>query len=237
MNTWHGLHTNKYFAHEHTFVQKSPRRRPRSWTQVAAVWLWPGARPGAALAGRGTTTPGSQPPRPDAGRRRTAPPKGRCVPGPGSRGGASGGAVDRGAGAGIMEPRASDSSFLGDVGTCEARGSRAGSGDRELHLMTFAPSGDASCSEGWPGAAGGDWIGSEGRAVKGAGPGVPCSSDGVSASRSRFPRRPARCRAGHPCDFRTADLPPTPHPPPPERPATWGGCGAVHGHCQVPRRT
>uniref|UniRef100_A0A8B9X6W0 Ankyrin repeat and SOCS box containing 13 n=1 Tax=Bos mutus grunniens TaxID=30521 RepID=A0A8B9X6W0_BOSMU len=116
MNTWHGLHTNKYFAHEHTFVQKSPRRRPRSWTQVAAVWLWPGARPGAALAGRGTTTPGSKPPRPDAGRRRTAPPKGRRVPGPGSRGGASGGAVDRGAGAGIMEPRASDSSFLGDVG-------------------------------------------------------------------------------------------------------------------------
>ena len=95
------------------------------------------------------------------------------------------------------------------------RGGRGvGSGDRELHLMTFAPSGDASCSEGWPGAAGGDWVGSEGRAVKGAGPGgVPCSSDAVSASRSRFPRRPARCRAGHPCDFRTADLPPTPRAP------------------------
>lgn len=93
------------------------------------------------------------------------------------------------------------------------RGRGAGSGDQELHLVTFTPSGDASCSEGWPGASGGDWVGSEGRAVKGTGPGVQCSSDAVSASRSRFPRRPARRRAGHPCDLRTVELPPTPREP------------------------
>lgn len=80
--------------------------------------------------------------------------------------------------------------------------------------MTFAPSGDASYSEGWPGASGRDWVGWEGRALKGAAPGVPCSSDAVFASRSRFPRRPARLRAGHPCDFRTADV----NPPPPSTP-------------------
>ena len=136
MDTWLGLHKNKYFAHERTFVQKSPRRRPRSRTQVGAAWCWPGARPGDAPAGRRTTTPGAKPPRSDALRRRTAPPSGRRVPGPGSRGGASGGAADWGAGAGVMEPRASDGSFLGDVGTCEAlgargrlRGPRAASGD------------------------------------------------------------------------------------------------------------
>ena len=79
-----------------------------------------------------------------------------------------------------MEPRASDGSFLGDVGTCEALGARGRLRGRELHLVTFAPSGDASCSEGWPGASGRDWVGWEGRALKGAAPGVPCSSDAVS---------------------------------------------------------
>lgn len=66
---------------------------------------------------------------------------------------------------------------------CRERG--AAFVNRELHLLTFASSRDEPAPRGRQGRLAGP--GSEGRVFKGAGPGVPCSSDLVSASGSWSP--------------------------------------------------